>query len=82
MFSAMTLSPLETAEQVIEKLGGLNAVEALTAARYKSVSQWKTSGKFPARTFLVMTKALRDRGFKAPVALWGMVSENELVVCE
>ncbi len=69
---------LSTSAEVISVLGGLGAVSDLTGAEYKAVSNWKSSGSFPSRTFLVLTGALRRRGFSAPASLWGMVGINEV----
>lgn len=68
---------LETTAAVIDALGGLNALAALTGSTYKAVGNWKAGSAFPARTFLIMTSALRDRGYSAPASLWGMVTAHE-----
>lgn len=68
---------LESTSAVIQALGGLRAVSALTGARYKLVSGWGRDDTFPARYFLVMTHALRRRRLNAPPALWGQVTPQE-----
>ena len=68
----MTLTMLETAAAVIESLGGLSHVGKLTGSRYTAVANWKAAGAFPPRTYLLLTCALRDRGFEAPASLWNM----------
>lgn len=69
----MALAMLDTAAEVIERLGGLSRVGELTGSRYTAVGNWKAAGAFPPRTYLVLTCALRDRGFEAPISLWNMV---------
>lgn len=66
-----------TVDAVFEALGGLDAVAALTGSKYKAVSNWKSFGSFPARTILVMTRALRDRGYTAPSSLWNVIPAIE-----
>jgi hypothetical protein len=63
---------ISTAAEIIERLGGINTVGALTNADYKAVWNWKAYNKFPARTYVVLDAELRKRGLIAPAALWGM----------
>jgi len=66
------MSDLGTTKAVIEALGGLKAVADITGSKYSAVGNWATYGKFPARTFVVLTDALRSTGRQAPPSLWGM----------
>jgi len=61
---------LTKARDVVEYLGGIDAVCAMTGRDYKTIYHWM-NGTFPARYFLLMTTALKKRGFTAPPALWG-----------
>lgn len=61
-----------TAAEIIERLGGINAVSALTNSDYKAVWNWKAGNWFPARTYVVLDTELRKRGLFAPAKLWGM----------
>lgn len=64
---------IRTPQQVIEALGGLDAVCELTEANAKQVWHWYgRAGQFPANTYVAMTRALRRRGYVAPVSLWPM----------
>lgn len=63
---------LSTAAEIIEKLGGINTVGALTNSDYKAVWNWKAGNWFPARTYVVLDAELRKRGLIAPASLWGM----------
>ena len=71
-----SMSELQSAPAVIEALGGLSAVAALTGSGYKAVANWKSFGAFPPRTYVIMTTALNERGLKAPASLWGMVLDS------
>ncbi len=68
----MTKPELSTSEEVIDALGGLDAVMTLTGAGYKRTSNWKAFGVFPSKFYVVMTEALRDSGKRAPASLWKM----------
>jgi uncharacterized membrane protein YebE (DUF533 family) len=46
---------LSSAAQIIEKLGGINAVGALTNSGYRAVWNWKASNKFPAQRRVLCT---------------------------
>jgi hypothetical protein len=50
---------------------------ALTGAKKTNVSWWKRDNKFPARTFVLISNALRDCGFTADRSLWGQIAETE-----
>jgi hypothetical protein len=64
---------LETIEQVIQELGGPEAMRKLTRRKgVSSVNMWKCREKFPAPTYTVIQGALREKGKTAPDKLWGM----------
>lgn len=63
---------LQTADDVIDALGGTGAVAALTGASIASVSNWRANGRLPPRTFLIVTAALTEIGATAPAALWSI----------
>ena len=67
------LDKLATANAVFEALGGINAVAELTGAKYVTAHRWRTVGQFPPKTFVLLTDALADRGFQAPIELWKML---------
>ena len=69
---------LRTADQVIERLGGLERVAALTETKMKSAYNFPRFGAFPSRTFDAMTKALKRRGYTAPASLWGMTKAKRV----
>lgn len=68
---------LTTTAEVIDALGGVSPVAALTGRKYGAAFNWKGFSKFPADTFLVLQDALRARGCAAPASLWGMVGVGE-----
>ena len=63
---------LQTTAEVIDELGGNPRVGELTAMNAKAVWNWRQGNTFPAWTFLILTKALKARGKKAPDRLWAM----------
>jgi len=66
-------STLDTAAKVIEALGGNRAVADLIGVRPTAVSNWTCRrGVFPPRTWDVMSRALAERGMRAPSSLWQM----------
>lgn len=66
---------LRTTTEVIDALGGNIPVGVLTDARPKTVSMWRTFGKFPWRTQMAISRALNARGLSAPENLWGMTTK-------
>jgi hypothetical protein len=63
---------LETADAVIDALGGNAGLGELTGARTSRISNWRSFGRFPSDMFVVMTEALAAKGHTAPATLWGM----------
>lgn len=64
---------LRTAQEVVDTLGGLSAVCELTDANIKQAWNWVGRAEmFPASTYVVMQRALRRRGARAPAWLWNM----------
>ena len=63
---------LQSTSDVIDELGGNRAVSELTHVQAKTVWHWRNTEKFPAKTYLTITAALRMKGKKAPSRLWSM----------
>lgn len=63
---------LTTAGAVIDALGGTTALARLTGNKAQVVSNWRSFGRFPPRTYLFLTGALAEIGKSAPDHLWGM----------
>lgn len=78
MFGGMTDSPslkiLETAADVIDALGGSTAAARLAGggARVNNSTNWRATGRLPARTFLTFRSRLAELGATAPASLWGI----------
>lgn len=64
---------LTSTAEIIDVLGGVAAVAKLTDTTYKAAHNWKSFDRFPPRTYVAITDALRERGLSAPASLWGMV---------
>lgn len=62
---------LKSAAEVIDALGGIASVAAMTGVGYNAAHNWKTR-RFPPRTYAVMVEALRAKGHTAPASLWRM----------
>lgn len=66
---------LQTVSEVIEILGGLAATARLVDRTYQAqhANNWQEAGRFPAKTYVVISNELKSRGYDAPLRLWGMV---------
>jgi hypothetical protein len=64
-------TPLINPSTVIDALGGTVEVASITGRSRNAVAQWRGFKTLPANTYLVLTEALRARGFDAPAWLWG-----------
>lgn len=62
---------IKTVAGVIEALGGWGAMSRMFGVGHSTVSQWKTRG-FPPETYVVMARALAERGLRASAKLWQM----------
>ncbi len=63
---------LHTSGEVIDALGGTAKVARLFGRRMTVVSNWRTSGGFPANTYLAFRDALNGIHAEAPAELWNM----------
>jgi hypothetical protein len=63
---------LKTVDEVIDALGGTTATARLTGRTLSAVSNWRSTKRLPADLFLMLSKALDERGAMAPPSLWGM----------
>lgn len=68
---------LTTTREIIDVLGGTKAVVEMTGVGNTSVSNWRVSGKFPAKFHLLMTSALDRKHYEAPASLWGVPEYEE-----
>jgi hypothetical protein len=64
---------LTSTQAIIDVLGGVKAVAALTGRDYDAAWNWKKFPHFPPDTYLVLQKALEAQGHTAPASLWRMV---------
>jgi len=67
------MKALDSAGEVISHLGGPTAVGRLVGRSVQSVVNWRTSGRLPADTYLILQAELQDRDLAAPPSLWGIM---------
>lgn len=70
------MTELQSTAEVIQALGGYRSVALITGSKAKAASNWGRFDTFPARTYLALTEALRERGLSAPASLWGMARSD------
>jgi hypothetical protein len=63
---------LNSADEVIDAVGGTAAAARLVAASIASVSNWRARDRLPPRTFLLFEEALDVVGAAASSTLWGI----------
>jgi hypothetical protein len=57
---------LTTVDAVIDALGGLTATATIVGVRPSAISNWKTRGGIPSDKFMLLQRALADRGKRKP----------------
>jgi hypothetical protein len=73
----VTLARLPSTREIVDVLGGVPAVRALTGANVKAIYHWINVGMFPARYYDLMKRTLKRRGYTAPARLWNQISEKK-----
>lgn len=68
----MEARELHTTSEIVKALGGNGPTARLTGRTTQHVWNWKNAGRFPADTFLILSKELEDRGYRAVPELWGI----------
>ena len=68
----MAHTVLQSADKVVDALGGPTAVAKITHKSVQAVSNWKRTGRLAPDTFLVLTVELDSRGYRADPSLWGI----------
>jgi hypothetical protein len=63
---------LQTVEAIIDALGGTAATARLTGRKANHVSNWRSTKRFPANTYLIMQQELRSVGKAARPEHWGI----------
>jgi hypothetical protein len=66
-------------DSVVTELGGPAAVGRLTGNLSKAIYVWRSQrGRFPSKHYFVMKEALAEKGFIAPISLWGFTEAANL----
>lgn len=61
---------LETADAVIDAVGGTFAAARISGRPAQQVSNWRRNGTFSPGTYLNFQRALADRQLRAKPSLW------------
>lgn len=69
----MSKIKLTEPKDVIEVLGGVSQVAAISGYRAKAVWNWTDGRKLPSKTFLILSAALAEKGYDAPPSFWGII---------
>lgn len=69
---------LQTADDVIDELGGTVATSRLAGVSPSQVSGWRSAKRLGTKSYLVIKQELAKRGMTAPAKLWG-IDEPERV---
>jgi len=64
-----------TAPLTCDICGAAPSLKRVTHSSDQAVSNWKARGRFPTRQYIVMGRALLDKGVHASPSLWGMSDE-------
>jgi len=68
---------LRTTTAVMDALGGNHAVGRLTGRTANAANNWRHFKSFPSNTYLILTGALKAKGYTAPPSLWRMVGADQ-----
>jgi hypothetical protein len=69
----------ETVAEIFDAFG-VNGIMALTGGKHTAVLYYRTSGKFPPKTYVVLKAALAAIGAEAPDSLWQMIEVDPAVL--
>jgi hypothetical protein len=75
VLSASVMRMLTAFDEVTDALGGAKELARITGTGPSSHATWRKYRRFPTRYYLVMRCALEDRGYYAPISLWGFYTE-------
>jgi hypothetical protein len=71
-----------TTSEVIDALGGTDALAATLSATPRAVRSWRSAKEFPPKTYIAITAELAKIGQAADVSLWNFISVNEQEAAE
>jgi hypothetical protein len=63
----------------MDALGGNKGTARITGSKYNAAANWRSKGRFPAKTYIDITRALAEQGYTAPASLWGMDDAGQRV---
>ena len=74
----MKIRVLDTTDEVIDECGGTVAFAKLIARDKQHVSNYRSTGRFPPDTFLIVEAALKKRRCRAPSMLWSITDPAKM----
>jgi len=78
MVLAMQAAILETADEVIDALGGTTAAALITGQALATVSNWRARKRIPPEHFLTVSKSLDVIGMAVAPDVFGMKTPHEV----
>lgn len=63
---------LHSVKDVVAALGGPTETARIAKSGANNVWNWKSTNKFPADSYLLLSEELKARDLYAPPSLWGM----------
>jgi len=66
------MTTLRTTSEIIDALGGIEAMAELTGTSENGVYNWRAGKQFPADTYRLLNDELKEIGHDAPDHLWPM----------
>ena len=66
------MAKLRTTSDVIDALGGIDAMSELTGTSVNCVYNWRSGRQFPADTYRLLKDELEKIGHDAPDHMWPM----------
>lgn len=66
------MSKALSTRQIMDALGGTREVARITSRKVSAASMWRSLGKFPPNTYLVLKAAMDAKGIAVDPTLFGM----------
>lgn len=67
------METLSTVQEVVDALGGEEAVSELAGVKVRTIHQWKFRKKLPSDKFIIISRVLEEQRKEAAPSLWGFI---------